>query len=392
MSLLRRAVRFGKLTPLAVASVRPITVMQLLPALEGGGVERSTLEIGAALVAAGHRSIVVSAGGRLVPSLIAGGSEHVGLPIGRKDLRVLAQISRLRSLIEQCQPHILHARSRLPAWIARFALGRLRGPRPRWITSVHGLNSAGRYSAVLTSGERVICVSNSVRAHLLANYPAVPPERLRVITPGIDPLAFPHGHRPDTAWQSAFFADNPQLAGHPLLLLPGRGTRLKGHLDAVRALALLATRHGIEAALYMPGARESGRKDYLDQLFALARSLGVAARVVVSPPRSDLADVYAISSAVLQVSNKPEAFGRTALEALSIGVPVVGYAHGGIGELLAALYPEGAVAAGDIDALVAQLARVLRARPMLPPVSGHALADMQADTLALYHELLASPA
>jgi glycosyltransferase involved in cell wall biosynthesis len=367
-------------------------VMQLLPALEGGGVERSTLEIGAALVAAGHRSIVVSGGGRLVAPLIAGGSEHVQLPIGRKSFRVLAQVSRLRGVVEQCEPNIVHARSRLPAWIARFALRGLQVPRPRWITSVHGLNSASRYSAVLASGERVICVSNSVRAHVLTHYASVSPEKLRVITPGIDPLAFPHGHRPAAAWRAAFHAEYPQLATHPLLLLPGRGTRLKGHLDAVRALALLATRHGIEAALYMPGAREAGREDYLDEVISLARKLGVDARVVASPPRSDLADVYAISSAVLQVSNKPEAFGRTAIEALSIGVPVVGYAHGGIGELLAELYPEGAVAAGDIDALVARLARVLRTPPLLPPVTGHALADMQADTLALYHELLASPA
>ena len=375
-----------------MASLRPITVMQLLPALEGGGVERSTLEIGAALEAAGHRSIVVSAGGRLVAPLIAEGSEHVAMPIGRKSFRVLAQVSRLRSLIEQCQPHIVHARSRLPAWVARFALRGLHGAKPHWITSVHGLNSPGRYSAVLTGGERVICVSNSVRAHVLAHYPTVPPQRLRVITPGIDPLAFPHGYRPDAAWQAAFFAAHAQLAGRPLLLLPGRGTRLKGHLDAVRALALLATRHGIQAALYMPGAREPGRADYLDEVLALARILGVGERVVASAPRSDLAAIYAISSAVLQVSTKPEAFGRTALEALSIGVPVVGYAHGGIGELLGALYPEGAVAAGDLDALVAQLARILRAPPSLPPVSGYALADMQADTLALYQDLLASNA
>ncbi len=373
-----------------MASLRPITVMQLLPALEGGGVERSTLEIGAALVAAGHRSIVVSAGGRLVAPLVAEGSEHVVLPIGRKSVRVLAQISRLRSLIEQRKPHIVHARSRLPAWVARLAMRGLSGPKPRWITSVHGLNSPGRYSAVLTRGERVICVSNSVRAHVLANYPTVPPQRLRVITPGIDPLAFPHGYRPDAAWQAAFFAEHAQLAGRPLLLLPGRGTRLKGHMDAVRALALLATRHGTEAVLYMPGAREPGRMDYLDEVLVLARKLGVAERIVASAPRSDLAAVYAISSAVLQVSTRPEAFGRTALEALSIGVPVVGYAHGGIGELLDALYPEGAVAPGDVDAVVAQLARILRAPPSLPPVGGYALADMQADTLALYQDLLAS--
>jgi glycosyltransferase involved in cell wall biosynthesis len=374
-----------------VDAARPFTVMQLLPALEGGGVERSTLEIADALVAAGHRSLVVSAGGRLVAALEAGGSTHIARPIGRKGPGVLREIGRLRALIEQHRPDIVHARSRLPAWIARFALRGLRGPRPRWMTTVHGLNSPGRYSAVMTTGERVVCVSASVRDYLRHHYPALDATRLRVIPRGIDPAMYPRGHRPDAPWRAAFDAAWPQLAGRALLLLPGRGTRLKGHADAVRALALLATRHGIEAGLYMPGAREAGRERYLDEIAALARSLGVATRVVFDAPRGDLREVYGIAAAVLQLSSKPEAFGRTALEALSIGVPVVGYAHGGIGELLGELYPAGAVAPGDIDGVVARLARVLREPPLIAPLRGHVLADMQFATLTLYRELLDSP-
>ena len=372
-------------------AARPLTVMQLLPALEGGGVERSTLEIGAALVAAGHRSLVVSAGGRLVAALEAAGSEHITRPIGAKRLGIWREVGHLRQLIEQHQPDIVHARSRLPAWIARLALRGLRGPRPRWVTTVHGLNSPGRYSAVMTTGERVVCVSASVRDFLLRHYPRLDPALLRVIPRGIDPAMYPRGHRPDAAWRAAFDAACPQLAGRPLLLLPGRGTRLKGHLDAVRALALLATRHGIEAGLYLPGAREPGRERYLDEVMAQARALGVDSRVVIDVSRADLRDVYGIAAAVLQLSSKPEAFGRTALEALSIGVPVIGYAHGGIGELLGELYPAGAVAPGDLDGVVARLARVLREPPGIAPMRGHTLADMQFATLALYRELLDSP-
>jgi len=71
-----------------------LTVMQLLPALESGGVERSTLEIIAALVKAGHRALVVSAGGRLQAALEAAGGEHITLPIGQKSWRVLCQVWR----------------------------------------------------------------------------------------------------------------------------------------------------------------------------------------------------------------------------------------------------------------------------------------------------------
>ena len=139
--------------------MRRLTVVQLLPALDSGGVERSTLEIAAALVAAGHRSIVVSAGGRLVAPLEAAGSEHVALAIGRKSPRAWLAMRALRAKLADWRPDIVHARSRLPAWLGWFALRGLPAPRPHFVTTVHGLNSPGRYSGVMVRGERVVCVS-----------------------------------------------------------------------------------------------------------------------------------------------------------------------------------------------------------------------------------------
>jgi glycosyltransferase involved in cell wall biosynthesis len=259
------------------------------------------------------------------------------------------------------------------------------------VTTVHGLNSPGRYSAIMTTGERVICVSTTVRDFLRKHYPDVDPQRLRVIPRGIDPQAFPHGHKPDAAWRARFAAEFPMLAGRPLLVLSGRGSRLKNHAHAVRALALLSTRYGIDAGLFMPGAREAGRDAYLADMTELAVELGVADRVVATRPRDDVRDVYAAAQVMLQVSRKPESFGRTALEALSLGVPVVGYAHGGVGELLTQWFPAGAVAVGDVDALADRIAAVLRSPTVPGPVTGYALSDMQADTLALYRELVDAP-
>jgi hypothetical protein len=145
--------------------MRRLTVVQLLPALDAGGVERSTLEIAEALVRAGHRAIVVSARGRLLPRLEALGAEHVGLEVGRKSPFVLRQVPALRRLFREAD--IVHARSRLPAWLAWLALRGMGGGRPRFATTAHGLNSPSRYSAIMARGERVVCVSRTVRAHLL---------------------------------------------------------------------------------------------------------------------------------------------------------------------------------------------------------------------------------
>ncbi|KAF1705734.1 glycosyltransferase [Pseudoxanthomonas suwonensis] len=368
--------------------MRRLTVVQLLPALESGGVERSTLEIAAALVASGHRAIVVSAGGRLVPALQAAGAEHIALPIGRKSPAVLRHVPALRRLCLEVGADIVHARSRLPAWLGRMGLASLPAARrPRWVTTVHGLNSPGRYSAVMASGERVVCVSHTVRDYVLRHYPDTDPARLRVIERGIDPAQFPPRPLPDPDARAAMVTEHPALAGaDPLLLLPGRGTRLKGHADALQLLATLRAGGHPQARLWLPGAREAGREAYIAELEALAGQLGVADAVLFTPATSRIATAYAASDLVLQLSRKPEAFGRTVVEALSVGRPVLGWAHGGVGELLAQLQPAGAVPPFDADALATAAAGLLR-DPPAPVAVPFTLQAMQQATLDLYAEL-----
>ncbi|TAM58135.1 MAG: glycosyltransferase [Rhodanobacter sp.] len=368
-----------------VVPARLLTVVQLIPALHSGGAERSTLEIARALVQAGHRSVVISSGGRLVDQLLAAGSEHVALDLGRKSLRTLGRLGTLRRVLRELNPDIVHARSRLPAWLGWWALKGMT-PRPHFITTVHGFNTPGRYSAILLRGERVIAVSQTLRDYVLSHYRWLEPGRVRVIPRGIDPAEFPYGHRPDDAWQKAFFAEYPQLVGAPLLTLPARGTRLKGHHDAIELLANLK-RRGIEARLLLLGVVEAGREAYLAELRELIRVRGLTSQVVLAPPRSDIRDIYAVSALVLQLSNKPESFGRTVVEALSLCRPVLGYAHGGVGELLAELYPAGRVPPGDHERLVERAAELLRVAPSISPLQSYQLTEMQQATLALYQEV-----
>jgi len=368
--------------------VRRLTVVQLLPALHAGGVERSTLEIASALVAAGHRAIVVSAGGRLVEPLLASGAEHLTLDIGRKSLLTLRHVRSLRALFAEVGADIVHARSRLPAWLGLYALRSLpEAQRPHWVTTVHGLNSPGRYSAVMTSGERVICVSNTVRSFVQAHYPSVPAERLQVIPRGVDVAQFPRVARTDRRARLAVAAQHPVLAGDaPLLLLPGRGTRLKGHRHALQLLAGLHAA-GVPATLWMPGTREPGREAYVAELEAQARTLGMAEAVLMTAPTTRIAQAYAASDLVLQVSDKAEAFGRTVVEALSVGRPVLGWNHGGVGELLTQLQPSGAVALHDGAALLSRALQLLQQPPSLPTRIPFTLQAMQRDTLKLYTSL-----
>jgi glycosyltransferase involved in cell wall biosynthesis len=324
----------------------------------------------------------------MVEQLQAEGSEHITLDVANKSLRTLGRLGTLRRLLRQIQPDIVHARSRLPAWLGWWAMKNLT-PRPHFVTTVHGLNSPGRYSAILLRGEKVIAVSQTLRDYVLSHYRWLDASRVRVIPRGIDAAAFPYGHRPDDAWTKAFFAEYPALAGAPLLTLPARGTRLKGHHDAIELLADLK-RRGIEARLLLLGVVEPGREDYLAELQELIRVRGVTSQVVLTPSRNDVRDIYAASTLVLQLSNKPESFGRTVIEALSLCRPVLGYAHGGVGELLAELYPAGRVPPGDREKLVERAAELLRVAPPILPLQSYRLSDMQQATLALYEEVAGS--
>lgn len=365
-----------------------LSVAQLLPALNGGGVERGTLEVARELVRRGHRSVVISAGGRLVPDLISEGSEHLAWPLGVKSPLTLRWVWLLRRWLAEQRIDILHAHSRLPAWIGWLAWrGMDPANRPRFVTTVHGLYTVSRYSAIMTRGERVIAVSETVRDYLQCHYPELPAERLQVILIGVDTAAFPHGYRPPPDWLADWYRQYPQLQDDtPLLTLPGRLSRLKGHKDFIELIVRLRA-CGLLARGLIVGGVEPRRQRYADQLQQKVRSLGLEKVIWFTGHRSDMREIYAISTLVLSLSAQPESFGRTVLEALSLGTPVVGYDHGGVGELLARIYPAGLTPFGDLDALTARVSELLTTAPPVPPEPVFPLRRMLDETLALYESL-----
>lgn len=370
--------------------MKRLCVVQVLPALESGGVERGTLEVGKYLMQHGCRSIVISAGGRMVEQLESEGSEHVAWDIGRKSFWTLRLVPRLRRLLAENRVDILHARSRMPAWVCWLAWkGMDPATRPRFVTTVHGLYSVNAYSAVMARGERIIAVSETVRAYLLGHYPRLDPGRITVIPRGIDPEAYPWGFRPSEIWLAAWHAQYPQLAGRKVITLPGRITRLKGHEDFIKLLGRLhATGEPVHGLIV--GGAEARKQDYLAELKKKATQAGLADHITFTGQRGDLREIMAVSDLVLSLSTKPESFGRTVLEALSMGVPVVGYAHGGVGEQLDRLYPQGRVALGDLDGLVRQCRAIPPATRIHPLTAPPTLQDMLSATLCTYERLMAA--
>ena len=366
----------------------PLTVLQLLPELEVGGVEQGTLEIAEALVAAGHRALVVSAGGRMVEGLEAAGGEHHRLAVGRKHPSALLLIRKLRELCRAERVDVIHARSRLPAWIGyRARNGMPAEIRPRWITTVHGPYTVNRYSRIMVSGERVIAISDFIRDYIRISYPDIPATKITVIPRGVDRGRFAYGYQPSTTWMREWQARNPTLAGKRLLCLPARLTRWKGQLDFIQLIAQLCARnlpvHGL-----IVGGPHPHKREFEVELKDLVTRLGLGAHISFLGQRSDLREILAVSDFAFSLTREPEAFGRTTIEALSLGRPVVGYNHGGTGELLRAVFPVGLIPIGDIDAAAARVVDLLAHCPPVPAVHGYTLSRMQQATLAVYADLV----
>ena len=361
-----------------------LTVIQTLPALEVGGVERGTLEVAAELVRRGHRSIVISAGGRLVSELTGAGSEHITLPIGKKSPLTLRYIRTLREILRATGADILHARSRLPAWISYLAWrGMPERERPRFITTVHGPNSVNRYSKVMTYGEQVIAVSRFMQRYILASYPDTDPGRITVIPRGVSPTAFPHGYRPDPDWLSRWQRDFPLLSDRFLLTLPGRISRRKGIEDFFALIS--ACRDTIpEVHGLIVGGPPPGKRKYFRQLQKTAHAMGLDEHITFAGHRGDVREIFSISNIVFMLSVKPESFGRTALEALTLGTPVIAYDHGGISEVLQTILPEGLVGIGDLAGLTERVKEFHRSKPRVPAGHPYTLQRMLDDTLGLY--------
>ena len=368
--------------------MKRLTVLQLLPDLNVGGVERGSIEIAASLVAHGHRALVASNHGRLVAELEESGGEHIDLPVGKKSLFSLRLIPTLRKLITDNKVDIVHARSRFPAWLGWLTLrGMDPNSRPKWVTTVHGPYSVNRYSKIMLSGERVIAISEFIRGYIVDNYPDTDANKLRVIHRGVDTEQYHRDFKPDSAWLANFEKQSFCHAGRKILVFPGRLTRWKGQLDFIELIARLRELDQNIVGLVV-GAQSDQRSNYEQQLKDAVAARGLTSDVVFLGSRTDLREILSIADISYSLPNVPEAFGRTTLEALSLGTPVIGFDEGGTGEVLEAIFPAGLIEKSNLQQAVDRTMSFLNSPPVVGENKLMTTSNLQAQTLSVYMDVL----
>lgn len=376
------------------------TVMQILPELRSGGVERGTVEITRALTQAGWRALVVSAGGELVARIKQAGGEHIPLPVQSKNpFTIFANSGALSKLVREHGVDVIHARSRAPAWSAYHAAQDTRRPFVTTFHGIYGLQNPLKkwYNSVMTRGEKVICVSHFVANHILSNYD-IDPAKLVVIHRGVDLDAFcPEKAMPQRMVElmKAWHLDDDNL---PVILVPGRITRWKGQDICLKALAKLPHRN-FQCVLVGP---EEGHENYAKELRKLIATLGLegSARLVGNTPY--MTEAYKLSSIVVAPSVEPEAFGRVPAEAQAMGRPIIATRHGGACETVIDQETGLLVPPGDVDALAKAIGEALALPADLRAqveqqamwnIQEHFSSKVMCDkTLGVYQEVLAAHA
>ncbi|WP_019960740.1 glycosyltransferase family 4 protein [Woodsholea maritima] len=333
-----------------------MNILQVIPELDAGGAERTTLEVAEIIIRSGGKALVVSQGGRMVDELKALGAELIRMPVKSKNpFTIWQNAGRLTDIIRKRDIDIIHARSRAPAWSAYWAAKRTLIP---FVTTYHGTYNAKSgfkrwYNSVMAKGDRVIANSNFIADHVRREH-GVGEDRLRIIPRGVDlktldPKAVNHSRI--AAMRASWDLAPEQKA----ILLPARLTRWKGQEVALKAFAPLAPKGYV---LVMAGDAQ-GRDDYVDGLRSLAKDLGILDNIRLPGHILDMPAAYVACEVVLTPSIEPEAFGRTAAEAQAMGRAVIAADHGGACEVIADQKTGWRVTPGDDQALAQTLSHVL---------------------------------
>ena len=358
-----------------------LVVVQIIPALNSGGVERGTVEVANYLAGHGHTSIVISAGGIMQKQLMEG-VEHITLDVGKKSPLSLLLIKKLKQLFITKKVDVVHARSRLPAWLAYWALARIKLNKPQFVTTVHGLYSVKRYSSIMARGNRVIAVSQTAADYVTKHYSQYLKMPTVIIYRGIDPKEFPYQFEPDVMWLQNWYQKHHQLVAHKIVLLAGRLTDLKGAKD----LLLWLQSDDNDAKLVLTADPENDMN--AARLYHWFKQNKVQHRVIWVGWQSAMAHLYALADVVVSASTRAESFGRTVAESLAIGTPVVAYDHGGVGEILSHIFPQGKVEIGNQQQLANKINQVLKHCPKVINKQPYLLSTMLDQTMALYQDMV----
>ena len=303
-------------------------IVQLLPELNEGGVERGVVELNREYVKLKIESYVISAGGKLEDQINLDAGKHIKFDVCSKNIfTVFSRVVKLKKILKEIKPDIIHVRSRVPAWLIYFANKSL---KIKVVSTVHGFNSVGFYSSIMQKADAVICVSNSIKEYIQKHY-KTSESKITVIPRGIDLELF-NPKNIDNDFINNFKKEF-NLENRFIVSSVGRVTQLKDYETFIKAISLVKKELPNIVALIVGGVR-SDKEDYLNSLKNLIKELNLEDNIIFTGSQSKIEQIYALSDVIVSSSKKPESFGRAVAEAICMNKPVIATNHGGVKDII----------------------------------------------------------
>jgi glycosyltransferase involved in cell wall biosynthesis len=370
-------------------------ILQILPRIESGGVERGTLEIAKAITESGFKSIVVSSGGIYETLLTKTGTLHIKLPVHTKNpVSIYLNSKRLKKIIEEYNVDIVHARSRAPAWSAYLAC---KNSKAKFITTFHGVYSITsslkrKYNSVMTKGEKIIAVSEFIKDHIQTNY-QIASKKIKTIHRGVD-LEYFSPEKIQTTKLQHYFQNWHIPEDKHIILFPARFTDWKGHKTLIEALSLIKEKNFY---CLMVGS-DQGHENYVKSLTKQITELNLSANISFHEHATDIINIYGLADIIVSASTRPEAFGRTIVEAGALGKIIIATNHGGARETIIDGKTGFLVEQKDPKQLAEILEKILKfSKKKRSEISNKAqnhvrenfsIKKMQKETISLYKKIL----
>ena len=303
-------------------------ILQVIPELNEGGVERGVVELNREYVKLGIESYIISNGGKLVNQITKDGGNHLLFDVCSKNIFTsFSRVSKLKKLLIEIKPDIIHVRSRVPAWLVYFANKTL---NIKVVSTVHGFNSVGFYSSIMQKADAVICVSNSIKEYIQKHY-ETSENKITVIARGIDLELFNPKNIDNSFIEN--FKKEFNLKDKFIVSSVGRVTQLKDYETFIKAILLVKNEMANVKALIVGGVR-SDKEDYLNSLKNLIKELNLEENIIFTGSQSKIEQIYALSDVIVSSSKKPESFGRAVAEAICMNKPVIATNHGGVKDII----------------------------------------------------------
>ena len=359
-------------------------IVQVIPELNEGGVERGVVELNREFVKKGIDSFVISAGGKLQNQINLDGGKYIKFDVCSKNIfTAFSRVKGLKKILKEINPDIIHVRSRVPAWLVYFANKSL---KIKVVSTIHGFNSVGFYSSIMQKSDAVICVSNSIKEYIQKHY-QTSENKITVIPRGIDLALFNPKNIDETFIEN--FKKEFNLRDKFIVSSVGRVTQLKDYETFIKAILLVKKEIPNIVGLIVGGVR-SDKEDYLKSLKSLIKQLDLEENIIFTGSQSKIEQIYALSDVVISSSKKPESFGRAVAEAICMNKPVVATNHGGVKDIIIENVNGLFFGVGNVQELANNIlkARTLEFDGYTYICSNFSLGNMVDKTVNVYYKLI----